>query len=87
MSERIEIRPKNTRLATYHTVSSDEDESASDSNDDENGRGFSDCAWSCASALVPQTEVAWPASFTSSAAFLLRQAPTIEAYEERDELW
>jgi len=77
MSERIEIRPKNAQLASYHTVSSDEEESASGSSDDENGRGFSDYAWSCASALVPQTDVAWPASFTTSAAFLLRHSSKV----------
>jgi hypothetical protein len=87
MNEESGLRPKNIQLTSYHTVSSDEELSASGSSDEENGQGFSDYAWSCASVLVPQTDVAWPASFNNSASFFLRQAPTIEAFGEYDEIW
>ena len=88
MKENSGLRPKTAQLASYHTLSDDEeDESASGLSDEENAQGFSNYVWSCASALVPTPDVAWPASFNTSAALLLRQAPTIEAIEERDELW
>ena len=88
MREDSGLRPKITQLASYHTLSDDEeDESASVSSDEVSALGFSVYVWSCASALVPTPDVAWPASFNTSAALLLRQAPTIEAFEERDESW
>jgi len=87
MNEESGLRLKTVQLASYHTVSSDEEEIVIASSDEENAQGFSTYAWSCASASVPQTDVAWPASFNNSASFFLRQAPTIEAFGEYDEIW
>jgi hypothetical protein len=82
------LQPKTTQLTSYHAVSNSTEENESNTSDEEEGACFSDYAWNCTTNLEPQSDAAsWPASFNNSAAFLLRQAPTITAYEGRDEIW
>jgi len=82
------LQAKTTQLTSYHAVSNNNEENVIITCDEEEGPCFSDYAWSCTNNLVPQTDVAsWPATFNDSAAFLLRQAPTITANEGRDENW
>jgi hypothetical protein len=64
---------------SYRAIESD--------SDDEEGTGWTKSFLSCAAAIVPHPDAAWPASFNTSAALLLRQAPTTEALEERKDNW